>query len=102
MPKLGGWHRLWIVLSVIYVLPVAWYSWHRYQNAASEMEFHRILPRPEQTSEEANLDRFLAAFDRQRRRVIVKGIFLWLGPVVCSYPLALSARWVYRGFKTRT
>lgn len=110
----GGWRRLWIVLSLIYLLVVVGFAWKLYPREPSEESHWRAKG-------DAALSEILAKFDkkplsdaqqaeiyetklrahhvREQRLFVLKAVLLWIGTVAAVYLLAVAGRWVYRGFR---
>lgn len=69
MKGLGGWHRLWIVVSVAWILFCGLVAYEAFGG--------RVL-------------------DSQDRRFI---LVFFLGPPAVLYAVGLGGRWIYKGFK---
>jgi len=90
LPKLslapGGWKRLWIVLSLIYLAVVVGVAWHLYPSHG------RFFIPPSDAGEQ----RALAG---EQRAFVITAAFWGVGPVAAVYLLGVAGCWVYRGFR---
>lgn len=111
----AGWWRLWIVLSLIYLLVVIGFAWKFYPREPSQ-ESHRSAEiaalvaevtadlrdkKPLSDAQQAVIynKELRAHHVREKRLFVLKAVLLWAGPIVAVYLLAVAMRWVYRGFR---
>jgi len=68
--KLNGWQRLWVVLSILYLLAVIFVASLMWPNSSQE-----------------------------QLEVVLDSLLVWVLPVGALYILGLSVGWIIRGFK---
>lgn len=125
--QLNGWQRLWVFLSVIYIIPVAFVVntefdnvFKKYQNISYSRNVEKISQenKPHEVSEVSNgflkedFSRWLEErnkhelskidhenYYKDRNRIILMAIFCWAVPIIAIYVLGWSIGWIYQGFK---
>lgn len=121
LPKLslapGGWKRLWIVLSLIYLPVVIGLVWNHYPKTPSEKaqidateaavvaanepreSFKEILDNLTPPDPKIYATKVREYHLREQRWFVLKAVLLWAVPVAAVYLLGTALRWVYRGFR---
>ena len=89
--KLNGWQRLWVVLSILYLVPFF----------IIYIKEEKKLHRPPFVYRDLDLQPVVTAGDQVWLAVGI--LFLWLlacaGTYAVVWTVARTIRWVYRGFK---
>ena len=86
--KLGGWHRLWIFVSFLYLIIVIFLTANGFLKNFYEIDTY--LAR-----------KFMYQDSAQQIASIRTGILAWIIPVTVLYFFGWSVGWVYRGFNKK-
>lgn len=111
--RLGGWTRLWIVIGIIYLIPVSLITigslpakltpitqediksnpWNA--NMSQQEIEQEIATRNQRIEKEAPL------IHRERIKIITAGFLWWITPLLILYAFGSLIGWVYKGFKSQ-
>ena len=105
--RLGGWQRLWLVLTIAWTLWVAVVTWQTWPPDEWKPPAY-AWPADESYPEDATVrqlrsDLRSAAIDKRvhARRVAAArtALILWVLPPLGLYATSRASRWVYHGFR---
>jgi hypothetical protein len=114
LARLGGWWRLWIVLTCLWTVRAGVVAWETWPAAPPVSPGSRDdpktgkpiiylddngnpLPREPISTDPLYFDK-LAALPGERRQAALDDVWFWLWPPLYICVFGLASRWVYRGF----
>lgn len=113
MRKLDGWQRLGIVLATTWCIAVISFVFVEYRSVSSEHEQNLLLPPPPKSFViEPDTQAYFyswqpvdllaqdtSSYVRDFRFNILRFLVVLLGPIIGTYLLAFTIRWIKQGFK---
>ncbi len=91
--KLGGWTRLWILLSAIWFVLVATHTLRELWRVTHTLQVVKSEPLPPGSGP--------TVIYYPKLRTVRDGLLAWSIPTFAAYALGQGARWVWLGFKSR-
>jgi hypothetical protein len=91
--KLGGWTRLWILVSAIWLVIVGAHTAHEMVIVTHTPQLVASEPLPP--------DNGPTVFYYPKLRALRDGLLVWSLPTIVIYALGKGMRWVWRGFKPK-
>jgi hypothetical protein len=112
--RLNGWHRLWIVLSVLWLIVLTGLAIMDFPTKPTkppDKEYEEFISKyrtdsPNKIISPEDFDKYsgILRYERYKKNLsefIEVRVILWLAPVLGSYALGWFIGWVIRGFKSK-